>query len=145
VAPTPRTAPDTARGVAPARAAAIAVFGILVLYLVIIAGQGWSNAGRVAIVSVFLGGCGTMAWLGTVGSIAPPRRTLSLIAASAGLWSAAVISLFSIGIVILVAAILATVATVRATGDPGARPSVPATFAALTLPPLTLIGGIALS
>jgi hypothetical protein len=101
--------------------------------------------GRVAVVSVFLAGCGTLAWLGSVGSIAPPLRTVWLVTASSGLWSAALISMLSIGIVILAAAILATVAAVRAAGDPEARPSVPATIAALTLPPLALIGGIALS
>jgi hypothetical protein len=134
------------RGVASlARAAAIAVFGTLALYLVIIADQGGSNAGRVAVVAVFLAGCGMLAWLGSMGSIEPPRRTVWLIAVSSGLWSAALISLFSIGLLLLVAAVLATVAAVRLTRVPGARPSVLGLMAALTLPPLALIGGIALS
>lgn len=125
-----------------AAAAAVAVIAVDALYLAIINSQGGipSDTPLVApFVAVYLA---LMAVLLAASVFAPPAAQPALRAApAAGLFLLGVLALFSIGIAILITALLAGVSTVLSIrARPGARSPVSASIAALIAVAL-LVGG----
>jgi hypothetical protein len=109
VSGTPRERPP---GSVPATVAAVLTFATAALYLAIIISQGDVDTGVTIGVTAYLVGLGMAALVGAV----RPRadRVIPLGIASGGLVGAAVVSLFSIGLLLLVAGIFALVAWTRA-------------------------------
>jgi hypothetical protein len=99
-------------GSVPATVAAGLTFATAVVYLAIIASQDENDIGRVIVVTALIVGLGAAALVGAtrVGS----DRVIPLGIASGGLVGAALVSLFSIGLLLLVAGIFAVVAWTRA-------------------------------
>ena len=106
---TPRERPP---GSGPATVAAGLTFSTAVVYLAVIISQGDVDIGVAIGVTVYLGGLGVAALVG--GMRAGPDRVIPLGIASGGLMGAAVVSLFSIGLLLLVAGVFALVAWTRA-------------------------------
>ena len=106
---TPRERPP---GSVPATVAAGLTFSTAVVYLAVIISQGDVDIGVAIGVTVYLSGLGVAALVG--GMRAGPDRVIPLGIASGGLMGAAVVSLFSIGLLLLVAGVFALVAWTRA-------------------------------
>ena len=82
------------------------------MYVAIIVTQEENEIGRVIVVTALIAGLGVAALVGA--TRAGPDRVIPLGIASGGLVGAAVVSLFSIGLLLLVAGIFALVAWTRA-------------------------------
>jgi hypothetical protein len=110
---------DRLPGSAPATIAAVIAFATCALYVALIVSQGDAEIGRVAFVAVYVAGLGACALIGAMRT--RPDRVILLGIASGGLIGAAIISLFSIGLLLLVAGVFALVAWMRAGVDASRR------------------------
>ena len=99
-------------GSVPATVAAGLTFATAVVYVAIIVSQGEQELGGVIVITAFISGLGVAALAGAVR--AGSDRVIPLGIASGGLMGAAVLSLFSIGLLLLVAGVFALVAWTRA-------------------------------
>ena len=99
-------------GSVPATVAAGLTFATAAVYVAIIISQGDVDVGVTIGVTVYLAGLGVAALLGA--TRAGPDRVIPLGIASGGLVGAAVVSLLSIGLLLLVAGVFAVVAWTRA-------------------------------
>lgn len=106
------TASDRLPGFVPATIAAAITFVTVMLYIAIIVSQGDVDIAGVITIATYLAGLGACALAGAVRTL--PDRVIPLGIASGGLVGAAVVSLFSIGLLLLVAGIFALVAWTRA-------------------------------
>ena len=100
------------RGSVPATIAAGITFATVVLYVALIVSQGDVDVAGVIAIATYLAGLGVCALMGAVRT--RPDRVIPLGIASGGLIGAAVVSLFSIGLLLLVAGVFALVAWMRA-------------------------------
>jgi hypothetical protein len=99
-------------GSVPAAIAAGITFATVVLYIALIVSQGEADVVSVIVIAVYIAGLGGCALAGAVRTRA--GRVIPLGIASGGLIGAAIVSLFSIGSLLLVAGIFALVAWTRA-------------------------------
>ena len=99
-------------GSVPATVAAGLTFATAVVYVAIIVSQGEQDIGGVIVITGYIVGLGVAALAGAMR--AGPDRVIPLGIASGGLVGAAVVSLFSIGLLLLVAGIFALAAWTRA-------------------------------
>jgi hypothetical protein len=99
-------------GSVPATVAAALTFATAIVYVAIIVSQGEQELGGVIVITAFISGLGVAALAGAVR--AGPDRVIPLGIASGGLMGAALVSLFSIGLLLLVAGVFALVAWTRA-------------------------------
>ena len=99
-------------GSAAAVIAAALAFATTALYVVVIVSQAEVKAVSVAVIATYLAGLGVCALLGAMRT--RPDRVIPLGVASGGLIGAAIVSLFSIGLLLLVAGIFALAAWMRA-------------------------------
>ena len=106
------TASDRLPGFVPATIAAGITFATVVLYIAIIVSQGEEDVAGVVVIAIYLAGLGACALAGAVRT--RPDRVIPLGIASGGLVGAAIVSLFSIGLLLLVAGIFALAAWMRA-------------------------------
>jgi hypothetical protein len=106
------SAADRLPGSAPATIAAVIAFATCAPYVALIVSQGDAEIGRVAFVAVYVAGLGACALIGAMRTRSD--RVIPLGIASGGLIGAAIISLFSIGLLLLVAGVFALVAWMRA-------------------------------
>ena len=106
------TASDRLPGFVPATIAAGITFATVVLYIALIVSQGEVDIAGVITIATYLAGLGACALAVAVRTL--PDRVIPLGIASGGLVGAAVVSLFSIGLLLLVAGIVALVAWTRA-------------------------------
>ena len=106
------SAADRLPGSAPATIAAVIAFATCALYVALIVSQGEAEIVRVAFVAVYVAALGACALVGALRT--RPDRVIPLGVASGGLIGAAIISLFSIGLLLLVAGVFALVAWMRA-------------------------------
>jgi len=106
------TTRDRLPGSVPAAVAAGLTFATAAVYVGIIISQGDVDVGVVVVVTAYLVGIGVAALAGA--SRSRPDRVIPLGIASGGLIGAAVVSLFSIGLLLLVAGIFALAAWMRA-------------------------------
>ncbi len=100
------------RGAVPATIAAGVTFATVVLYIALIISQGEADVASVIVLATYLAGLGVCALVGAARS--RPDRVIPLGIATGGLVGAAVVSLFSIGLPLLVAGVFALVAWMRA-------------------------------
>ena len=114
-----RPARDRPPGSFPALVSAFIAFLIAIVYVVVIVSQGDVDVPAAALVAAWIVGLGVCALFG--GLRAGPERVIALGAATGGLFGAAVLALFSIGALLLIAAIFALVAWIRAGVDVPAR------------------------
>lgn len=106
---------DTARDRRGSLLAAIAAgitFVTVGLYIALIVSQGEVDVAGVVVIATYLAGLGVCALAGAVRTL--PDRVIPLGIASGGLVGAAVVSLLSIGLLLLVAGVFALVAWMRA-------------------------------
>jgi hypothetical protein len=108
----PSTAKDRLPGAVPATIAAVIVLSTCALYVAIIVSQGEVEVVPLVVIAAYLAGLGVCALVGA--SRTRPDRVIPLGVATGGLIGAAIISLFSIGLLLLVAAVFALVAWMRA-------------------------------
>ena len=113
------SAADRLPGSAPATIAAVIAFATCALYVALIVSQGEAEIVRVAFVAVYVAALGACALVGALRT--RPDRVIPLGVASGGLIGAAIISLFSIGLLLLVAGVFALVAWMRAGVGASAR------------------------
>jgi len=107
-----RTRSERLPGAGAATVAACLTFATAVVYVAIIVSEGEYDIGGVILITAFIAGLGVAA---LAGAMRPRRdRVIPLGIASGGLVGAAVVSLFSIGLLLLVAAGFALVAWTRA-------------------------------
>lgn len=99
-------------GSAAAVIAAALTFATTALYAVVIVSQAEVKAVSVTVIATYLAGLGACALMGAMRT--RPDRVIPLGIASGGLIGAAIVSLFSIGLLLLVAGIFALVAWMRA-------------------------------
>lgn len=99
-------------GSAPATIAAFIAFSTCALYVALIVSQGEVEIVPVTFVAVYIAALGACALVGAMRT--RPDRVILLGIASGGLIGAAIISLFSIGLLLLVAGVFALVAWMRA-------------------------------
>jgi hypothetical protein len=99
-------------GVVPAAIAAGITFATVVLYIALIVSQGEGDVASVIVIATYIAGLGASALTGAVRK--RPDRVVLLGIATGGLIGAAVVSLFSIGLLLLVAGVFALVAWMRA-------------------------------
>lgn len=99
-------------GAVAAILAGIVATGTAALYVGWIVAQGDEDLGSIVLVTVWILGLAACAFAGAVRNA--PDRVIPLGAATVGLLGAAVVSLFSIGVLLLIAGISALVAWVRA-------------------------------
>src|SRR5262245_10886669 len=116
-------------GSLPALVSAFISFLTVVVYVVVIVSQGDVDAPAAALVAGWIVGLGVCALLG--GLRVGPERVIALGAATGGLFGAAVLALFSIGALLLVAAIFALVAWMRAGAEVPTRQNQLGAFAGL--------------
>jgi hypothetical protein len=107
-----RTPREGLPGSVPATVAAGLTFATAVVYVAIIVSQGEQELGGVIVITAFISGLGVAALAGAVR--AGSDRVIPLGIASGGLMGAALVSLFSIGLLLLVAGVFALVAWTRA-------------------------------
>jgi hypothetical protein len=105
-------ATDRLPGSAPAMIASVITLVTVVLYVALIVSQGDVDIAGMIAIAAYLAGLGVCALAGAVRTL--PDRVIPLGVASGGLIGAAIISLFSIGLLLLVAGIFALVAWMRA-------------------------------
>jgi hypothetical protein len=113
------SATDRLPGAAPATIAAVIAFFTCALYVALILSQGDVEIVPVTFVAVYVAALGACALVGAMRS--RPDRVIPLGVASGGLIGAAIISLFSIGLLLLVAGVFALVAWMRAGVGASAR------------------------
>jgi hypothetical protein len=106
------TARDRLPGSVPATIAAVIAFSTCALYVAIIVSQGDVEVVGVVVISAFIAGLGGCALVG--GMRTRPDRVIPLGVATGGLFGVAIASLFSIGLLLLVAGVFALVAWTRA-------------------------------
>jgi hypothetical protein len=99
-------------GSVPATVAAGLTFATALVYVAIIVSQGEQDVGGAIVITAYIAGLGVAALAGAMR--AGPDRVIPLGIASGGLVGAAVVSLFSIGLLLLVAGVFALVAWTRA-------------------------------
>jgi hypothetical protein len=99
-------------GAVPATVAAGLAFATAAVYVAIIVSQGEEDLGGVIVITAFISGPGVAALAGAMR--AGSDRVIPLGIASGGLMAAAVVSLFSIGLLLLVAGVFAVLAWTRA-------------------------------
>jgi hypothetical protein len=99
-------------GAAAALVAARISFATTALYVVVIVSQGEVEVVPASVVATYLAGLGVCALMGAMRT--RPDRVIPLGVATGGLIGAAVVSLLSIGLLLLVAGIFALVAWMRA-------------------------------
>lgn len=99
-------------GFVAATIAAGVAFATAAVYITVIVSQEESEIIGALVIAAWIAGLGVVALVGA--SRAGPDRVIPLGAATGGLWGAAIVSLFSIGILLLVAGIFALVAWMRA-------------------------------
>ena len=99
-------------GSVPATVAAGLTFATAIVYIAIIVSQGEQDLGGVIVITAFISGLGVVALAGAVR--VGPDRVIPLGIARGGLMGAAVGSLVSIGVLLLVAGVLALAAWMRA-------------------------------
>jgi hypothetical protein len=100
------------RGSVPATIAAGITFAIVVLYIALIVWQGEADVTSVIVIATYIAGLGACALTGAVRT--RPDRVIPLGIATGGLVGAAIVSLFSIGLLLLMAGVFALVAWMRA-------------------------------
>ena len=103
----------------PATVAAVITFSISALYIGIMFSQGGVEVARVVMVAAYLAGLGVCALVGA--SRTRPDRVILLGVATGGLIGLAIVSLFSIGLLLFVAGVFALVAWMRAGVGASAR------------------------
>ena len=113
------TAKDRLPGSVPATVAAVITFSICALYVAIIVSQGEVEVARVVMVAAYLIGLAVCALVGA--SRTRPDRVILLGVATGGLIGLAIVSLFSIGLLLLAAGVFALVAWMRAGVGASAR------------------------
>jgi hypothetical protein len=113
------TAKDRLPGSVPATIAAVIVFSTCALYVAIIVSQGEVEIVPVVVITAYLAGLGVCALVGA--SRTRPGRVIPLGVATGGLIGLAIVSLFSIGLLLLVAGVFALVAWMRAGVGASAR------------------------
>jgi hypothetical protein len=106
-------------GSAPATIAAVIAFSTCAIYVALIVSQGDVEIVPVTFVAVYVAALGACALVGAVRT--RPNRVIPLGVASGGLIGAAIISLFSIGLLLLIAGVFALVAWMRAGVGASAR------------------------
>jgi hypothetical protein len=113
------TARDRLPGSVPATIAANIAFATCALYVAIIVSQGEAEVVPVVVVAAYLAGLGVCALVGA--SRTRPDRVIPLGVATGGLIGLAIVSLLSIGLLLLVAGVFALVAWMRAGVGASAR------------------------
>jgi hypothetical protein len=113
------SATDRLPGSAPAMIAAVISFSTCALYVGLIVSQGEAEIVPVIVVVAYVAALGACALVGAMRT--RPDRVIPLGVATGGLIGAAIISLFSIGILLLVAGVFALVAWMRAGVGASAR------------------------
>jgi hypothetical protein len=113
------TAKDRLPGSIPATIAAAITFSTCALYVALIVSQGDVEVVRVVVVAAYIAGLGLCALVGA--SRTRPDRVIPLGVATGGLIGLAIVSLFSIGLLLLGAGIFALVAWMRAGVGASAR------------------------
>ena len=108
----PASAGARSPGVVPAAIAAGITFVTVALYIALIVSQGEVDVAGAVVIATYLAGLGACALVGAVRT--RPDRVIPLGIASGGLVGAAVVSLFSIGLLLLVAGVFGLVAWIRA-------------------------------
>ncbi len=108
----PASAGARSPGVVPASIAAGITFATVGLYISLIVSQGEGDVAGVVAIAIYLAGLGGCALAGAVRT--GPDRVIPLGFATGGLVGAAVVSLLSIGLLLLVAGVFALVAWIRA-------------------------------
>jgi hypothetical protein len=108
----PASAGARSPGVVPASIAAGITFVTVGLYIALIALQGEEDVAGVVVIAIYLAGLGACALAGAVRT--RPDRVIPLGIATGGLTGAAVVSLLSIGLLLLVAGVFSLVAWMRA-------------------------------
>jgi hypothetical protein len=103
---------DRLPGSAPATIAAAIAIATCALYVAIIVSQGEVEVIRLVVVAAYVAGLGVCALVGA--SRTRPDRVILLGVATGGLIGLAILSLFSIGLLLLVAGVFALVAWMRA-------------------------------
>ena len=104
--------PRDRRGSLLAAIAACITFVTVALYIALIVSQGDVDVAGVVVIATYLAGLGVCALAGAVRTL--PDRVIPLGIASGGLVGAAIASLLSIGLLLLVAGVFALVAWTRA-------------------------------
>jgi hypothetical protein len=99
-------------GSLPALLSACIAFVTAVVYVAVIVSQGDVDVLATALVAVWIVGLGSCALIGSLRTA--PDRVIPLGAATGGLFGAAVLSLFSIGALLLLAGVFALLAWMRA-------------------------------
>lgn len=113
------SATDRLPGSAPAMIAAVIAFATCAVYVALIVSQGEAEIVPVIVVVAYVAALGACALVGAMRT--RPDRVIPLGVATGGLIGAAIISLFSIGILLLVAGVFALVAWMRAGVGASAR------------------------
>jgi hypothetical protein len=106
------TANERLPGAVPARIAAAIALATSALYVALIVSQGEEEVVRVVVVAAYVVALGACALVGAVRT--RPDRVIVLGVATGGLIGLAIVSLFSIGLLLLVAGVFALVAWMRA-------------------------------
>lgn len=106
------SATDRLPGSAPATVASLIAFSTCALYVAIIVSQTEVEVLRVVAVAAYVAGLGACALVG--GLSTRPDRVIPLGVATGGLIGLGIVSLFSIGLLLLVAGVFALVAWMRA-------------------------------
>lgn len=106
------TADDRLPGSVPAMIAAGLTFAIVGLYVAIIVSQGEADLGGVIVIAAYIAGLGVCALVG--GTRPRSDRVIPLGIATGGLIGAAIVSLLSIGLLLLAAGVFALAAWMRA-------------------------------
>jgi hypothetical protein len=113
------TAKHRLPGSVPATIAAVIALSTCALYVAIIVSQGEVEVVPLVVIAVYLAALGVCALVGA--SRTRPDRVIPLGVATGGLIGAAIISLFSIGVLLLAAGVFALVAWMRAGVGASAR------------------------
>jgi hypothetical protein len=108
----PAAAREHLPGFVPATIAAVVAFATAAVYLTVIVSQEETDIIGAVVIAAWIVGLAAAALVGA--RRARPDRVIPLGVATGGLWGAAIVSLFSIGILLLVAGIFALVAWMRA-------------------------------
>jgi hypothetical protein len=122
--------------------AAVVSFSTAVVYVVVIVSQEPHDIGGPIVIAAWIVGLGAAAMIGA--SRARPGRVIPLGAATGGLVGAAIVSLFSIGLLLLVAGVFALVAWMRAGVDASSRDQLLAGIAGVVAASVFLLLVIAL-
>jgi hypothetical protein len=140
VVQSPRSRPISS----PSLIAALIAFADDALYILLIRSQGNAQDARVMFVAVFIASEAVVA-LGAALVDTPAVRTVLLGAASGGLLALGLLGLFSIGLPLVVAGLLTTVAWTRSIGPGQPSPVKPLSFAVALVAVMVLAVGIGLT